>query len=167
MERRRWPAVRRRALVHARRSQGVPHGHRHGSGMARRRDRQAEGGIMRGHIASRGPINPKTKKHEGPPYAIVVELGEMPAQMCPVCTDKRGGHKLHWITGKALDKCPTCDGELDDVLERRQYSRSGFKLKREADAALVKQLDARNQGVYQEPTNTTVAEFLVKRWLPD
>jgi len=126
---------------------------------------------MRGHVSSRGPLGKPGKdgkrRHEGPPYTVVVELGEMPAQMCPVCTDKRGGHKLHWITGNALDKCPTCGGELDDVLERRQYSRSGFKLKREADAALVKQLDARNQGTYQEPTAATVGEFLVRRWLPD
>ena len=50
--------------------------------------------------------------------------------------------------------------------ERRQYSRGGFKLKREADAALVKQLEARNEGVYQEPTKVTVGEFLQRRWLP-
>jgi len=126
---------------------------------------------MRGHITSRGPLGKPDKngkrRHEGAPYAIVVELGEMPAQRCPVCVDPRGGRRLHWLDGKPLAVCPKCGGELDDVRERRQYTRGGFKLKREADAALIKQLDARNEGTYQEPTNTTVAEFLVNRWLPD
>ena len=120
---------------------------------------------MRGHVTSRGPVG-RSGKREGPPYCVVVELGEQPAQRCPVCVDKRGAHKLHWIDGKPLAKCPTCSGELETVRERRQWSRSGFKLKREADAALAKHLVARDEGTYQEPSNTTVAEFLLQRWLP-
>ena len=108
---------------------------------------------MRGSVISRGPLGKPDahgkRKHEGAPYMVVVELGEQPAQVCPVCVDKRGGHRLHWLQGKPLDACPTCGGELEDVHERRQFTKGGFKLKREADAFLTKQLSARHEGTYQ------------------
>jgi integrase len=121
---------------------------------------------MRGHVSSRGPINPKTGKHEGPPYSFSIELGEQPAQRCPVCADPRGGHRLHWITGKPLVACPDCGGELEEVRERRQFTKGGFKRKQEAQAALDKQLVARREDTYQEPTTITVGEYLQRRWLP-
>ena len=50
--------------------------------------------------------------------------------------------------------------------ERRQFTQSGFQLKREADAFLAKELVARDEDTYQEPTKVTVAEFLMDQWLP-
>jgi integrase len=120
---------------------------------------------MRGHVISRGPINSRGK-HEGPPYTVVVELGEQPAQECTRCADPRGGHKLYWLLGEPFKTCPKCGAQLENVRKRRQWTKSGFKLKREADAALAKQLVDRREGTYQEPTNTTVTEFLMQRWLP-
>jgi len=123
---------------------------------------------MRGHVYSLGKkINPKTGKREGPPYGFVIELGEQPAQVCPVCADKRGGRRLYWIEGKPLAKCPKCSGEMENVRERRQFTKSGFLLKGEADRAMRDQLGKREEGTYQEPTNLTVGEFLRDRWLPD
>jgi integrase len=123
---------------------------------------------MRGHVSSRGPKD-ESGRRVGPPYTITVELGEMPAQRCPVCVDKRGkhpGHRLYWVTGKPRDKCPACGGPLEDVHERRQFTKGGFKRKQDAQVALDKQLVARREDTYQEPTTITVGEFLQRRWLP-
>ena len=123
---------------------------------------------MKGHVYSLGEkINAKTGKREGEPYGFVIEVGDQQAQTCPACTEKNGRRRLHWLKGKPLPKCPKCGGELETVSERRQYTKSGFRLKGEADKAMRDQLGKREDGTYQEPTNMTVAEFLVQRWLPD
>lgn len=123
---------------------------------------------MRGHVYSLGEkVNAKTGKREGPPYGFCIELGDQPAQVCPACTEKNGRRRLHWIDGKPKAKCPKCGGELEQVSERRQHTKSGFALKGEADKAMRDQLGKREDGTYQEPTNLTVGEFLRERWLPD
>jgi integrase len=121
---------------------------------------------VRGHVFSRGEVSQKTGKPEGPPWAYVIELGEQPAQRCPVCVDKRGRHSLHWLEGKPLAECPTCGGELETVRERRQRTRGGFKLRKEADKAYRDEVGDREDGTYTEPSNITLSEYLTVRWLP-
>ncbi len=121
---------------------------------------------MRGHVISRGPVNPKTGKHEGAPYTYVVELGEQPAQRCPICVDARGGHRLHWVKGKPLEACPNCGGEMETIRERRQKTKGGYLRKKDAQADLEKQLVERREGTYREPSLLTVQEYLTEKWLP-
>jgi integrase len=122
---------------------------------------------MRGHVVSRGPINPKTDEHAGAPWLVVVELGLQPAQRCAACVNPKGAHRLFWLDGRPLPACPRCGGELEDVKARKQFTRDGIATKREAEALLKEQLGEREAGTYVEPNLLTVAEFLTKRWLPD
>ena len=125
---------------------------------------------MRGHITSRGPLGKPDKDgkqhHEGPPYTFVVELGEVPAQRCPVCT-ANGSHKIHWLDSRPLAQCPTCEGPLDTIKERKQETKghSGYQTKKAAEEALHAQLTERRRGTYAEPCKLTVREFLVDKWL--
>ena len=121
---------------------------------------------LRGHIYSQGPLG-EDGKHHGTPWGVVVELGEQPAQRCPVCVDGRGAHKRMWVKGRPLTECRRCHGPLDDVKVRKQFTRSGIAIKREAEAILKAQIGEREAGTYVEPSTMTVGEFLTKRWLPD
>jgi integrase len=123
--------------------------------------------VVRGHIVSRGPINPKTGKHAGAPWLVVVELGLQPAQRCAACVNPKGAHRLFWLKDRPLAACPVCGGELEDVKARKQFTHDGIATHREAEAELEEQLGERKAGTYVEPSDQTVAEFLTKRWLPD
>jgi len=103
---------------------------------------------VRGHVRRRGAR-----------WQTVVEIGEQPAQVCPPCK------KVYWLDNKRRERCPLCGGELEDVRRRRQNTQSGYNTKKEAEAALQKQLVARREGTYCEPDKTTVSEYL-KEWLP-
>lgn len=49
---------------------------------------------------------------------------------------------------------------------RRQYSKGGFRTKREAQAHLNSVLGAMQSGDFVEPTKLTLREYLLGRWLP-
>ena len=50
--------------------------------------------------------------------------------------------------------------------KRRQYSKGGFRTKRECQQALNEALAALRTGTFVEPSQRTVAGFLVGEWLP-
>jgi Phage integrase, N-terminal SAM-like domain/Arm DNA-binding domain len=50
--------------------------------------------------------------------------------------------------------------------KRRQYSKGGFRTKKECQQALNEALSALRTGTFVEPSQRTVAGFLVKEWLP-
>lgn len=118
---------------------------------------------MRGHVSSRGPLGKPDKngarKHEGPPYTVVVELGEVPAQRCRVC------NKIHWLDSRPLAQCP-CEGPLETIKERKQKTYGGYQTKKAAETKLDEELTERRRGTYAEPCKLTVREFLVDKWLP-
>jgi integrase len=50
--------------------------------------------------------------------------------------------------------------------KRRQYSRGGFRTKKQCQQALNEALSALRTGTFIEPSQRTVAGFLVEEWLP-
>jgi integrase len=50
--------------------------------------------------------------------------------------------------------------------KRRQYSRGGFRTKKQCQQALNEALSALRTGTFVEPSQRTVAGFLVEEWLP-
>ena len=88
-----------------------------------------------------------------------LELGEQPAQRCQSCGAR------HWLERRPLSVCPTCGGDLVDVHERRQRTQSGFRTRRDAQAALDKARMSLKEGDYVEPSKITVGEYL-NLWLP-
>ena len=50
--------------------------------------------------------------------------------------------------------------------KRRQYSKGGFRTKRECQQALNEALSTLRTGTFVEPSQRTVAGFLVEEWLP-
>ena len=49
---------------------------------------------------------------------------------------------------------------------RKQYSKGGFRTKKEAQEFLTDTMAAIRGGVFSEPTKVTLGEFLTQRWLP-
>ena len=57
--------------------------------------------------------------------------------------------------------------ELDPVTsKRRQYSKGGFRTKKECQQALNEAISTLRTGTFVEPSQRTVAGFLVGEWLP-
>lgn len=54
----------------------------------------------------------------------------------------------------------------DHTGRRRQHSKDGFKTQRDAEEARVAALASMQNGAYVQAQKITVAEFLVKEWLP-
>jgi hypothetical protein len=50
--------------------------------------------------------------------------------------------------------------------KRRQYSKGGFRTKRECQQALNEALSTLRTGTFVEPSQRSVAGFLVEEWLP-
>ena len=113
---------------------------------------------MRGSVRRRG--NPGSWEYR-------LELGLQPAQRCPACTEAGRHPARWWIEGRPLVACPTCDGELVAVRQRRQRTRPGFRTKRQAEAALGEVMSALRAGSYVEPRkDLSVRDYLVEVWLP-
>jgi len=106
---------------------------------------------MRGHV--RQPPGMKT-------WQLIYELGEHSAQRCVDC------RKRFWVERRPLDECPRCGGQLVQRVERRQGCRSGFRTKKDAEAALNDLLGELQHGTYVQPAKITLAEFLSGEWLP-
>ncbi len=115
---------------------------------------------MNGHVRKRGDK-----------WEVILELGEQPAQRCPACVtvDARGRQRgrLHWSDAGTLDACPTCGGELDTVVSRRQIVlRDRPATKKAAEKAMRDALHEREHGHHVDPVDMTVAQYLVDHWLP-
>ena len=113
---------------------------------------------MTGHVRKRGKL-----------WEVVLELGEQPAQRCPLCMAVRGRRRgrLLWIDKGRHEVCPTCGGELEDVTARRQaFLPERYRTKTEARDALTRELAAALNGVFVDPERITLGEYLTDHWLP-
>lgn len=104
---------------------------------------------MRGHIRQRGKV-----------WSYVIELGNQKTQRCVDC------NKRHWVERRPFEKCERCGGELRDRVERRQREETGFRTKKEAEAALTTELGKIQTQTYIPPSKITVREYLTDEWLP-
>lgn len=103
---------------------------------------------MRGHIKKRST------------WQFTVDLGLQPLQRCPAC------RKRYWLKDGRLRRCPKCQGPLEEGLERRQESHSGFATKKEAELELAKVAGALANGTHIEASRLLVDDFLRNQWLP-
>ena len=104
---------------------------------------------MRGHIRQRGKV-----------WSFVIELGNQKTQRCLDC------NKRHWVERRPYEKCERCGGELRDRVERRQREETGFRTRKEAEAALTTELGKIQTQTYIPPSKITVREYLTDEWLP-
>jgi len=102
-------------------------------------------------------------RRRGDKWEILLEHGEQAALQCPRC--RRA--KRYWSDGDAPLMCPTCGGQLAEIVARRQELLPGrYRTKKLAETALRKELHEREQGDYVKPSELTVGEYLSDRWLP-
>jgi predicted RNA-binding Zn-ribbon protein involved in translation (DUF1610 family) len=106
---------------------------------------------MQGHIRKRG--NPGG-------WEYIIDIGLGPAQRCQGC-----GRRF-WVERLPKQSCPKCGGSLLETEERRRQTKSGFRTRKEAQAAMAKVLVAVEERSYVAPTRVTVREYLQKEWLP-
>jgi integrase len=104
---------------------------------------------MRGHIRQRGKV-----------WSYVIELGNQKTQRCTDC------NRRHWVERRPFESCEKCGGELRYRIERRQREETGFRTKKEAEAALTTELGKMQTGTYIAPSKITVREYLSDEWLP-
>jgi integrase len=121
------------------------------------------------------------KRGEGR-WGVVVEEGRQPARRCPTCAPARGAPRSKtsptapkpgrrfWVDELDGDVCPDCGGPLGEVVkERRQRTHGPYPRLRGAGGAeeAKARLDvSRQQGTYIRPSDLTVEEYVVDRWLP-
>jgi Arm domain-containing DNA-binding protein len=73
------------------------------------------------------------------------------------------------MRGSVRRRGPTYTWYLDQYDasgRRRQFTKGGFRTKREAQAALNEALTALRTGTFVEPSRRTVGGFLEDEWLP-
>jgi hypothetical protein len=104
---------------------------------------------VRGHIRQRGKV-----------WSFVIELGNQKTQRCVDC------NKRHWVERRPYEKCERCGGELRDRVERRQREETGFRTRKEAEAALTTELGKIQTQTYIPASKITVREYLTDEWLP-
>jgi integrase len=114
--------------------------------------------------AKQGSIRKRTPPDVPGGWEARVELGNQPRQKCTCC-----GHR-RWLDHGRLKACPTCGGELKDILERRQVTRGSFATQKDAQAWHDEVRVARRKGRYR-PTDAadarlTLAEYATDIWLP-
>ena len=113
---------------------------------------------MNGHVIKRAGY-----------WRISLELGEQAALRCPTCVDRRGKGRRYWSDDDPPDACPTCGGELEELLARRQEllpAPHKYTKKKVAEKALHDELRDRERGDYVPPVDLTVRAYLEDRWLP-
>lgn len=104
-----------------------------------------------------------TVEHYGAGYRYRVDLGQQPRQRCERC-----GH-VRWADRVPLEVCPVagCGGRmLDEGLKRRQLTRGGFRLKKDAQGALADRLKALHAGEHVNPEDMTLRYYVEREWLP-
>jgi integrase len=111
---------------------------------------------MRGYVG-------RKKKQDGTPlgtWFYTIDLGICQAQRCQICG------KRVWPKRRPLPACPKCGGELKATEERRQVSHSGYRTKKEAQAALNKALGEFQEGRYVPMERLRLSEFLRRDYSP-
>ena len=113
---------------------------------------------MRGHVR---------KRKGGSTWEVFLELGEQAAQRCPACIDKGGRSRRYWAEHGRIESCPTCGGPLEEITARRQIvPPERYRTKKEAQAALTREIHADMMGIFTEPATMTVKEYFEEHWLP-
>jgi integrase len=111
---------------------------------------------MRGHVG-------RKKRKDGTPlgtWFYVLDLGICQAQRCSDC-----GRRF-WPVRRPLAACPKCGAELREIEERRQVCRSGYRTKREAQAALNTAVSELQEGRSVPLQRMRLSEFLREHYLP-
>jgi integrase len=94
-----------------------------------------------------------------PRYYVEISRGVCDAQRCHAC------RRNWWLDRGQHDRCPKCRGPLEDVRAKREdYLPGGFRLKRDAEAALREALGRLEAKRYVAPSKITVREYLAD-WL--
>jgi integrase len=104
-----------------------------------------------------------TVEHYGAGYRYRVDLGMQPRQKCDKCG------RIHWSDRVPLTICPEpgCGGRMvDEGLKRRQLTRGGFRLKKQAQGALTDKLKELRDGKHVNPEEMTLRYYVEKEWLP-
>ncbi len=112
-------------------------------------------------------------------WRVVIELGEQAGRRCPACTTlqhvrrkdgteyERERGTVYWTDENPPEVCPTCGGELAEIVARRQEMLpERYETKKEASKALRDALTARERGEWIEPSDLSVRDYLVDHWLP-
>lgn len=103
--------------------------------------------MSRGHVRKRGNT-----------WEYTIDLGKQPCRRCTNCNRRR------WNT--TTTPCTHCQQTMSDVgYERRQHTRSGYPLRRDAQTALTETLRDTDTGRHTTPANLTIAQYL-NEWLP-
>jgi integrase len=111
---------------------------------------------MRGHVGRKA-------KEDGTPlgtWFYVIDMGTCQAQRCEACG------KRVWPKRRPLPACPKCGGELHATEERRQVSHSGYRIKKDAQAALNKALGDFQEGRYVPLQRMRLSEFMRDHYVP-
>jgi hypothetical protein len=75
-------------------------------------------------------------------------------------------NKRHRVERRPYEKCERCGRELRDCVERPQREETGFRTRKEAEAALTTELGNIQTQTYIPPSKITVREYLSDEWLP-
>ena len=108
---------------------------------------------MRGSVRHRGDERAGSWEYN-------VDTGIAFAQRCLGC------NKRFWVERKPRKSCPKCGGKLVETEERRRAVKSGFRTRKEAQAAMAKVMVAVEEKIYVAPAKLSVREYLTKEWLP-
>jgi integrase/predicted RNA-binding Zn-ribbon protein involved in translation (DUF1610 family) len=106
---------------------------------------------MAGHIRRRGSRGS---------WEFIIDIGPRRAQRCAACG------KRFWVERRALERCPSCGGELTERDERCRRTQAGFRTRRECEQAMSKALAALSEQKLVLPSRITVRDFLMNEWLP-
>jgi len=111
-------------------------------------------------------MNGHVRKRSGY-WRVVLELGEQAGRRCPICVDRSGRSRRYWADEDMPEVCPSCGGELEDFVARRQEILPGkYSNKKVAEKAMHDAIRDRERGDYVPPRDLTVRQYLEDHWLP-
>jgi integrase len=114
----------------------------------------------------RGSVSHRHQPGKPGSWSYRVDVGDSPAQRCPACAAAKQRPHRWWLARRPLAACPNCRGPLIDSTERCERIVSGFRTKREAQAALNAAISALRGDADVEPSKLTVKQYLLSEWLP-
>jgi integrase len=116
----------------------------------------------RQEVASEGLCHPQEEggRHAAGHVALRARPGHLPGAAL------RELWQGVWPKRRPLTACPKCEGKLSTTEERRQVSHSGFRTKKEAQAALNKALTELQEGRYVPLQRMRLSEFLRTCYVP-
>jgi integrase len=115
----------------------------------------------------RGSVTHRNQPGCSGSWSYRLDIGNEPARRCEACLEAKRRPSRWWADNvHQLDVCPTCGGELVDIVARRERVVAGFATKRDAQAALNAELTRQRGETNVAPSKLTVRQFLEDEWLP-